>query len=148
MCGTGLCDAGLPLMERIWRVKKRTLFKLAVGAYVYRLVIASVYLAMAFAISNTDTQVGVASEFAKTGLRSGFVQFGVFVLFIIGGGLVVLPKHRLIDLVIISPLLIMSWFSLAYAFHTGNITAPTAYLTITFLVVFLLIVRWQNESIA
>lgn len=128
-------------------MNNRTLFKLTIKVYIYRLVIASVHLVMAFAISNTDTRAGVASTFVDTGLKAGFVQFIVFILFIIGGVLVVLPKHHIIDFFILLPMILMSYFSIVYGLNTGNITAPTVYLIITALLSFILSLRWQHESI-
>lgn len=127
---------------------QKALFKEAIRAYAYRLLIALVYTLLAFAVRTTNLQQGIATEFGALGMEPQTTRWGLWLAFTIGAIIVMLIRKWWGDVVIMLPMLAMVYFSFRYFLETHNQTAPTVYFVIFLLVGFILWARRFYESVS
>lgn len=125
---------------------QKALLKVAVRAYAYRLLIAFIYVMLAFAVRTTNLKAGIATEFGAGGVKPETTRFALWLAFTIGAMLVMGVRKWWGDLLIMLPMLTLVYYSVRYSLATQNQTAPIAYIIIFILVGFILWARRFYES--
>lgn len=125
---------------------QKALIRVAVRAYAYRLLIAGVYVLLAFAVRTTNLTQGIATQFDAGGMEPVIVRRVLWGAFTVGAMVVMLVRRWWGDLVIMLPMLALVYYSVRYSMETNNQTAPIAYIVIFILVGFILWARRFYES--
>lgn len=125
---------------------KKALVKVAVQAYAYRLLVAVVYVLLAFAVRVTNLEAGIATQFDVGGMKPQTTRLILWGAFTLGAMIVMVVRRWQGDLLIMLPMAALVYYSIRYSMATQNMTAPTVYIVIFILVGFILWARRFYES--